>query len=105
MKQKDIMFLLFSFVILTIAWIAFTIIHNSITSTIPSVTQEQISSINPSFDLKTIRALETRQKATTSFSIQSPTSTTAGIISPTQQPTPTTITTEPIAIITVTQVT
>ena|SRR5258706_10502677 len=102
MKQRDLLFLLISSVILTIAWIVFTIIHKSISSTIASVTNEQITAIKPDFDEKTITILKNRQNTAPAYSIQSPTASSSGIIlTPTVAiPTPTRIPTGPVSLIT-----
>jgi len=92
MKQKDIMFLLISSVILTIAWIVFTIIHKSISSTITPLTNEQITSINPYFDDKTITVIKTRMNTIPAFSFQSISSSTSALPTPSLNTlTPTTI--------------
>lgn len=104
MKQKDIMFLLISSVILTIAWIIFTIIHKSISSTIAPVTNEQITAINPLFDDKVISEIKKRQKTAPEFSLQvSSSSPSAQTTTPTPaiiSKTPTPIPSGPVSLIT-----
>lgn len=61
MKQKDLLILLTSAFLLVIAWIIFSIYHNSITSTIPKNLNIQIVPISPDFDSKTIEKLKERK--------------------------------------------
>lgn len=61
MKQKDLLILLISAFLLVIAWIIFSVYHNSITSTIPQNLNIQIVPINPDFDSKTIEKLKERK--------------------------------------------
>lgn len=61
MKQKDLLILLISAFILVIAWIIFSIYHNSVTSTIPQNLNVQIVPINSDFDSKTIKKLKERE--------------------------------------------
>src|SRR5574338_413349 len=70
MKQKDLLFLLVSSAFLASVWIIFTILHNTLTSTISSTVNQQIQSINNSFDGKTISSLQNRKQVTPIFSIQ-----------------------------------
>lgn len=103
MKQKDLMFLLISSVILTIAWIVFTIIHKSISTTITPITSEQITAIKPNFDEKTINVLKNRENTAPAFFIQSTIASTSGI-TPTPKvatQTPTPIPTGPISLVTI----
>lgn len=110
MKQKDIVFLLISSVILTIAWIVFTIIHKSLSSTIAPITNEQITAINPNFDDKTITELIKRHSTAPVFSLQTPNSTASAEVVPspiqtslTPSPTEITIPTGTIPLVTSTQ--
>ncbi len=96
MKQKDIVFLLISSVILTLAWIIFTIIHKGISSTIAPVTSEQITAIKPDFDNKTISELVRRHNGAPAFSLSTPSSSTSA--EETLQPTPTVISQTPTPI-------
>jgi hypothetical protein len=64
MRQKDLIFLLVSATFLAIVWIVFTIIHNSLTSTINGSLTQQIQSIDSTFDNQTIQTLQKRQKIT-----------------------------------------
>lgn len=61
MKQKDILFILISTVVIVIVWIVFNFIHNFTTSTIPENLATQIIPIAPNFDIKTIEKLKTRR--------------------------------------------
>lgn len=60
MKKKDILFLLWSAVVLVFAWVIFAIIHTLSSSTISPQTNQQIASIKPNFDTKTIDILKKR---------------------------------------------
>lgn len=101
MKQKDILFLLVPALILVIAWIGFSIYHNSVKSTIPEALNIQILPINPDFDRKTIEKIRNRKTVLpeTQFiqtPTQTPSPTTPPILSPTSSPTATlTITPSP----------
>src|SRR5882762_2081916 len=64
MKRNDVIFLLASSVILTIAWIFFSVIHATLTSTISKDLGLAIKPISPTFDQKTITQLQARQKTT-----------------------------------------
>lgn len=58
MKQEEILFFLGSVCVVVFAWVAFTILHNSLTSTISESTNQAITSIKPNFDTKTIDAMK-----------------------------------------------
>lgn len=58
MKQEEVLFFLGSLCVVVFAWIAFTILHNSLTSTISETTNQAITSIKPDFDTKTIDAMK-----------------------------------------------
>lgn len=60
MKQEEILFFLGSAVIVVFAWIAFTILHNSLTSTLSGSTLQIITPIDPTFNTKTIDAMSKR---------------------------------------------
>lgn len=70
MKQQEILFFLGSICVLVFAWIAFTIVHNSYTSTIGDTTSQIILPINSSFDTDTIKNLQQRLAVTPAFTIQ-----------------------------------
>lgn len=61
MKKKDILFLLVCTCIVVFAWITFTIIHTAATSTINETLSQQILPIDPSFNLKVIDQLRSRE--------------------------------------------
>lgn len=82
MKQKDLLFLVISTFIIVIAWIGFSIYHNSTTSTIPSQLNTQIIPIPPDFDTKTINTLKAREQVAPIYAGQK-TVPTQGAISPT----------------------
>lgn len=85
MKQRDILFFLVSVCIIVFAWIAFTIVHNSLTSTLSSSTVQAISPINPTFDTDTLNKMKARIVVSPAFTISAVPTTT---VSPTATPTP-----------------
>lgn len=92
MKQRDILLILISVFIVTIAWIAFNVIHNSTTSTISENLTLQIIPIVPNFDNKAIEKLKARQTITPLYQFENqapttPAATTSPIV--TMIPTPT----------------
>ena len=60
MKQEEVLFVLGSAVIVVFAWIAFTVLHNSLTSTISGSTLQIITPIDPTFNAKVIDAMSKR---------------------------------------------
>lgn len=87
MKKKDILFILISGFFLVIAWIGFSIYHNSKTSTIPEATSIQIAPITPAFDIQTIQEIKTRKKAQAIFEEKiAPTRTATNSASPIRPP-------------------
>ena len=60
MKQEEILFFLGSVCVVVFAWVAFTILHNSLTSTISESTNQAITSIKPTFDTKTVDAMKNK---------------------------------------------
>lgn len=60
MKQEEILFFLGSACIVVFAWIAFTILHNSLTSTISGSILQAITPIDPTFNTKIIDAMKKR---------------------------------------------
>lgn len=90
------LFLIISLFLLTISWIAFSVYHNFVTSTIPEGQVQKIAPITPNFDTKVIEQLKQRKKLTAFTQIQiaitpTPTATTQATLSPTPQiitPTP-----------------
>ena len=85
MKQRDIIFFLVSVCICVFAWIAFTVVHNSLTSTINATTLEAISPINPTFDTDTLQKMKNRTVVSPAFTISAVPTTS---IVPTATPTP-----------------
>lgn len=69
MKQKDIIILIVPSFILIIAWIIFSIYHNSVNSTISSALNIQITPIKSTFDTSTISKLKQRQSVTPTYQI------------------------------------
>lgn len=86
MKQKDALFLLIPVTLLVIAWIAFNIYHNSVTSTISDTLNTNILPITPNFDTKTFSNLKERERVDPLFQIQK-----AETPTPTPTPSPTLI--------------
>lgn len=87
MKQRDILFLLASICIVVFAWIAFTIVHNSFTSTISTATDTAIAPINPTFDLTTLKKMKTRIAVSPAFTISAvPTISVTPTVTPTPLP-------------------
>lgn len=67
MKQKDIILLVVPMFILVVAWIVFSIYHNSVTSTIPEALNVQITPIEGKFDKETINNIKKRERILPSF--------------------------------------
>lgn len=61
MKQKDIIFLLISTVIIVLAWIIFSIHHQVASSTISKTLKDDIAPISAQFDMESIDSLKNRQ--------------------------------------------
>ncbi len=72
MKQKGNRLILIPSLILILFWIAFSIYHNLVSSTISETLNVQISAISPSFDSQTIQALRARKQFTPLYSISAP---------------------------------
>ncbi|HEV2339771.1 MAG TPA: hypothetical protein VGT05_03330 [Patescibacteria group bacterium] len=64
MKQNDLLFLLISSAILVTVWVAFSIIHASLTSSISPIVGQELSPIAASFDAKMLTVLASRTKIT-----------------------------------------
>jgi hypothetical protein len=82
-KRKDILFILISSFIVVVAWIAFSIYHIYITSTISDTIQAQLTPINPTFDPQTIKDLLKRSDIVPAFDIQTTASSEATAPTPT----------------------
>ena len=80
MKQKDILVILISLFVLVVVWIGGNIYHNSVRSTISKTINQDISQINPKFDVKTINKLKNRQRLNPLFELKN--------ITPTPTPLP-----------------
>lgn len=61
MKKKEVFFIIIATFMLALAWIIFSIVHASISSTISTELSTKITPITPSFDLKTIDKLKERK--------------------------------------------
>lgn len=81
MKQKDILLILGSLSIITVAWIIFNVYHTSVASTISDAVVTQVKPISPDFDTKSINELKKRQKINPNFGFP-----TAGTPTPTPPP-------------------
>lgn len=66
-RQNDILFVLISSFIVVAAWIAFTLYHIHITSTISQHIQYQLNPVNPSFNQQVIQQLKNREDINPSF--------------------------------------
>lgn len=75
MKQQEILFLLGSIVAVVFVWIAFTLIHNSLTSTISGTLNQAITPIQPNFNTKVIDLMKTRTVVVPVYTIQPPSQT------------------------------
>ena len=72
MKYKDIITLLVSGFLLVIAWIVFSIYHNSVKSTTPEDLKKEIVPISPTFDQSTIDKLNSRAKISPIYELANP---------------------------------
>lgn len=72
MKHKDILLIVIPSFLLIVVWIVFTIVHNSISSTIPQALGIQIKPITPSFDTATLESLKKRSKVQPLYQINIP---------------------------------
>src|SRR5258706_11824043 len=72
MKRNDLIFLLASSVILTIAWIIFNVIHASTASTISADLNQQIEPIATEFDSQTMNTLNSRHQIIPLYAQPSP---------------------------------
>lgn len=67
MKQKDILLLLIPFSLLVVLYIALSVYHNLVTSTIPEAVNIQITPISPDFDQRAIMGIRNREKVVPVF--------------------------------------
>lgn len=72
MKQNEILFLLGSVVVVVFAWIAFSIVHTSLTSTVSEAVNQAILPIAPTFDTKTLNTLKGKPVVAPQTTIQGP---------------------------------
>ena len=72
MKQNEVLLFLGSACVVVLAWIAFTVVHNSLTSTISQTTTQAIIPIQPTFDTQTIAAMKKRLSVTPLYTISGP---------------------------------
>jgi hypothetical protein len=75
MKQKDLLLIIVLLFIFISAWIAGSLYHSAVSSTISETTTKEIKSITPSFDAKTIKKLKERQKINPIFELSDTTPT------------------------------
>ncbi len=80
MKQKDFLVILILLFVFVVTWITSSIYHNIVSSTISETINQEISPIEPKFDLKIIGKLRIRQTINPSFEL--------GTITPTPTPLP-----------------
>ncbi len=81
--QKDVLFLSASFFGVVAAWIAFSLYHTYVTTTISEDLQIQIVPIDPKFDTATIETLKSREKITPLFQLSSdPQASTPALLKP-----------------------
>jgi hypothetical protein len=76
--RKDVLFISISIFVLTFAWVAFSLYHRWVTTTITPELQQQIQQIDPNFDTQTITELKGREKISPDYNVNDGT-----IISPT----------------------
>ena len=83
-RQREIILLLASMFLVTVAWISFNLYHNAITSTISAPLSADVVSISPDFNTKIIELLKSRQyvEPRYSFTQQPAKSTVSGAIIP-----------------------
>ena len=62
MKQKDILLIVVPTFIMVVLWIAFSIYHNHVSSTIKDPLSTQIEPISATFDTKTLDNLKQRER-------------------------------------------
>lgn len=102
-KQKNLVFLLSSSTVVTVAWIGFSIYHTAVTSTLDPVLTTQIQPISPRFNDATIQNILNRQDVLPTYEITGgtlpvPTASNAAVPSTSQAPTLTpTLAPEPTA--------
>jgi|WetSurMetagenome_2_1015567.scaffolds.fasta_scaffold409419_1 hypothetical protein len=70
MKQKDVLITVILLFIFTLAWIGESIYRSTVNSTISETVNQDIKSINPNFDTKTVNKLRLRKKIIPSFDIK-----------------------------------
>jgi hypothetical protein len=70
MKQKDILIIIILLFIFTLAWIGESIYRSTSSSTISDTVSQDIKTISPNFDTKTINKLKSRKKITPLFDLQ-----------------------------------
>lgn len=75
MKQEEILFFLGSACIVVFAWVAFTILHNSLTSTVTGTVLQAITPIDATFNTQIIDAMKKRAVVDPLFTIQPPSQT------------------------------
>lgn len=68
-KQKDLILVLGSSLILVVFWVGFNIYHAATTSTISEDLAMQVTSIDGTFDTKTLKRLKGRIQVTPAFQL------------------------------------
>lgn len=82
MKRRNILFLLSVALSSVILWTIFSVIHNSVTSTIPASLNIQTQPIEAHFDKNAIKKAHSRTKTNPQFEIGSPPTPTPPPLSP-----------------------
>jgi hypothetical protein len=70
MKQKDILVIVILLFIFVLAWIGESIYNSAINSTISESVNQNITPIDPNFDIKTIDKLKSREKVTPLYDLE-----------------------------------
>lgn len=84
---------------IVVAWIAFSLYHNAVSSTISDILTVQIQSISPNFDLKTIDMLKGKNVITPMYDIDQASPSGSQSAETTSIPTPTVNSTQSAQIV------
>ena len=88
MKNKELVLLLGSVLVIVVAWIAFSIYHNLITPTTPENLEKEATPIDPVFDESTINKLKERQQTAPLLEVDTSAQIPTEDLGPTFEPTP-----------------
>lgn len=97
MKQKDFVLLLGSSCIVVVAWIIFSFINKTVTSTLDKTLTQTVKPIAGSFDTETLQRVRERQQVVPDYSLTTQTASATAQVTPTPRavtPTPTPLTSE-----------